>query len=97
MTSSIERGLEEYLARVRRFQKNRFMADWERDTAFMALALTLWPDDCEASAMGRDSNRSRMRLRYQGYKALANAKEQVQALQHAAQAALDSWGLEVDP
>jgi trimethylamine:corrinoid methyltransferase-like protein len=90
----IGEGLEEYLARRRRYHASA-MAEWERDEAFVALAMTQWSADMEASALGRSSNRSRMRLRYEGYKLLSNAKQQVEALQRAANQALENWGIEV--
>jgi hypothetical protein len=92
---NIGEGLEEYLARRRRYHITA-MAEWERDEAFVALAMTQWPSDMEGSALGRGSNRSRMRLRYEGFKMLSNAKQQVESLQRAAQVALDNWGLEVE-
>lgn len=87
--------LERYLA-WRREAEHPPLAAWERDKAFLALAVTLWPDDAEGSALGRESNRQRMRLRYEGYRALVDAKGQIQALRDAAATALENWGADVE-
>ena len=67
-------------------------ADWEQDEVFLELALAIWPLDMEMARGARyeESARSRLRLRWEGYSALTNAKAQVQALADAAHAALES-------
>jgi hypothetical protein len=85
--------LERYLS-CRRDEHNPPLAAWERDEAFLALALALWPDDCEGASIGRESNRQRLRLRYEGFRALARARETVEKLREAADEALKHWGME---
>ena len=84
---SAESGLEEYIAQRRETLELR--ARWELDAPFVALAMTLWPADMEGSALGRESNRTRMRLRYEGHKANLNAIAQIEALRDAAIEALE--------
>jgi len=83
--------LEKYYARVRANGREA-KADWERDEAFVAIATARWSDDLEGSSAGRESNRARMRLRHEGFVALSRAKQEVQALKAAADAALAAWG-----
>ena len=88
---SIEDGYESYLWRCQ--QEGRLLlAAWEKDDAFTKLAMVMYPTEMEACVGGRESNRSRMRLRYDGYRMLKNAKQQVEALQAAASEALKNWG-----
>jgi hypothetical protein len=85
--------LERYLS-CRRSEHNPPLAAWERDEAFLVVALALWPDDCEGAAIGRESNRQRLRLRYEGFRALARSRELVAALRDAADDALKRWKVE---
>lgn len=89
--SNVEDGYESYLHR-RQTSGRRALADWEKDDAFTKLAIVTWPTEMEACINGRESNRSRMRLRYDGYRLLKNAKQQVEALHEAAAKALENWG-----
>jgi len=89
--SSVEDGYEGYLHR-RQVSGRRALADWEKDDTFTKLAMATWPTEMEACINGRESNRSRMRLRYEGYRLLKNAKQQVKALHKASAEALDGWG-----
>ena len=89
MSASVQQGLEEYLS----MSEGRRRAEWEQDAAFVALAMTVYRVDMEGSALGRESNRMRMRLRYEGYRLLPNAKAQVEALHNCAAEALKAWGI----
>lgn len=88
---SIEAGYESYLWRRQQAGQLAF-ADWEEDEAFTKLAMVTWPTEMEACVKGRESNRSRMRLRYDGYRLIKNAKQQVEALHEVASETLKSWG-----
>lgn len=85
-----EDSLEQYMTRLRH-HRSAVKSNWESDDNFVRLAMALWPTDMEASALGRDSNRSRMRLRFQGYQAITQARQQVDALHAATKAALATW------
>jgi hypothetical protein len=88
--AQISDELARYLARVG--ERARRVADWERDAPFVAMALARFPEDMEGCALGRESNRSRMRLRYQGYTMLSNARKEVEAIRAAADSALAAMG-----
>lgn len=88
---SIEDGYESYLWR-RQQAGHLVLADWEADDVFTKLAMVEYPTEMEACINGRESNRSRMRLRYEGYRLLKNAKQKVEALHEAAAEALKNWG-----
>lgn len=67
------------------------LAEWERDEAFMALAMTLWPADFEIAYEGYrgQSARQRLRLRHEGFRAIIGARLQIAALHGAAVEALE--------
>lgn len=65
---------------------NAELAPWERDRTFMALALALWPTDVEASTEPyQQTSRQRLRLRWEGFRAIADAEVQLLALLDTAQ------------
>lgn len=82
--------LEKYYARMRELGRDA-LADWERDPAFIAIAAVRCPVDLEGSALGRESNRMRMRMRYEGYQMLAYARREVEALKTACDQAILAW------
>ena len=57
------------------------LADWEKDAVFMVLAMQLWPVDMEASTDPhyQTSNRMRMRIRHEGFRAAADAADHLVA------------------
>lgn len=85
--SELGARLETYYAR-RNVKSD--LADWERDEVFMAVAMTTWPVDCEMAYDGYQgqSARQRLRLRHEGFRALTNARLQIEALRAAAIEAL---------
>lgn len=77
--------VDEYLKK-RHLAREADLAEWESDTVFLELAAVTWPDDfdkaCRAGYQAQ-SSRDRLRLRWQGYRAIERAKEQVIALELA--------------
>ena len=64
------------------------LSPWETDEDFMVLALVLWPVDMEAAAdphyIGQTS-RMRLRLRWEGFRAGADAEMRLEALLRTAE------------
>lgn len=83
-------------ARLEKYYSSReaktALAEWERDEVFMGLAATLWPVDFEAAAIHgyqAQSARQRFRLRHEGFRAVTNARDQIEGLRAAAKFALE--------
>jgi hypothetical protein len=73
---------EEYLER-RHAAREADLAEWESDAVFLELAAVTWPDDFDKACKPgyrAQSARDRLRLRWQGYRAIERAKEQVEGL-----------------
>lgn len=69
------------------------LADWEQDEAYLALVAVEYPLDMELARMETykaQSARQRLRLRYEGYLLLRDARRKIEALRAAAEVALDS-------
>jgi len=74
-------------------------APWERDAAFMAVAAVAWPDDfAEATRPSRDHGksynqrnaaRSRMNLRWQGYRHTEQVEAKLTTMKRAVDSMLD--------
>jgi hypothetical protein len=90
MRERVKHRLESWLAERRVNTPDNF-ADWERDEAFVALALARYPLDMEQARMGAykgQSARMRLRLIHEGFRLLTNAREEIVALGQAATEAL---------
>lgn len=64
------------------------IAEWERDTAFVALALARFPLDMEQAKTGgykAQHARQRLRLIHKGFRLIVDARAEAQALLLAAQ------------
>ncbi len=80
--TALAKGLERWYAVRRGLVDEGERASWETDKIFMALALTLWPVDMEAAAhggYGGDTSRMRLRLRWEGFRAGADAQQRLEA------------------
>jgi hypothetical protein len=75
-------------------------APWERDVAFMSVAAVAWPDDfAEATrpskhdygktANQRNAARSRLNLRWQGYRHVEQVEVKLTTMKRAVDAMLD--------
>lgn len=82
----------------RRLHVRADLAEWEQDETFVELALSLWPLDMEMARSGRfqASAAQRLRLRWEGYRAITNARDQVLALQTTCTAVLASLNGQTD-
>jgi hypothetical protein len=81
--TELAKGLERWYATRRGMANAGERATWEDDKVFMTLALTLWPVDMESAAHGGyngDTSRMRLRLRWEGFRALADVRQQMEAL-----------------
>jgi len=79
--TQLAENLERYYERRAGLTEHKELADWERDTVYMKIALKLWPVDSEAAASPYNhSARMRMRLRWEGFQAVTSVREQLEAL-----------------
>ena len=64
------------------------LAPWEEDRVFMELALTLWSVDMEGATdrYAGETSRMRLRLRWEGFRAAADAERMLEALLRTAEA-----------
>ncbi len=84
--SELAKGLErwyEHRQQNAQLRGGSELSPWEEDEVFMALAISLWPVDMEAGAdphyVGQTS-RMRLRLRWEGFRAGADAELRLDAL-----------------
>jgi hypothetical protein len=88
--TELAENLEKWYARRSRNVKLRGgddLAPWEKDDVFMALALSLWPVDMEGASDPHyhSSQRMRMRLRWEGFRAGTDAAQRLEALLRTAE------------
>lgn len=87
--------VDEYLER-RHQARDADLAEWESDAVFLELAAVTWPEDFDKACRPgypAQSSRDRLRLRWQGYRAIERAKEQVLALRLACRNMLEKLDL----
>lgn len=79
--TKLAENLEQYYLRRANLTEQSELADWERDTVFMRIALSLWPVDAEAAGSAyQQSARMRLRLRWEGFQAIISTREQLESL-----------------
>jgi hypothetical protein len=85
--ATLEERLERWYS-DRTTNQATLLADWERDRAFLAIAVTQYPADIELARLTSykaQSARQRLRLRWEGFHLMRNARQQMQALADASQ------------